>query len=253
MRNAAQFAILVVGAVVGCGGSPKGIHFSPDSLNGQAWPAELNERAYFRAAGVYARNLSGLVGHVLYPKKVSGICPNTYSAAEISLEQYLRAGTKLDPDTTAVERYSDKINAKASIDTSVLTFTTKLAANQAAEVLVADTTTLIVPDSAIDVERLKADVPHKAKEDDCEPYFIRGAIITTVTYRTATEVEGDASVSGTAFGANGKVYNAASRYSLDYRLGITVLPVTQGREIDGKHDPKALRDLAPPEHGFPAR
>lgn len=253
MWNGVCVAVVVVAATNGCGPTSKGLHFSPDSLNGQAWPTELNERAYFKAAGVYARNLSGLVGHVLYPKKVSGVCPNTYSSADISIDQYLVPGTKLEPDTTAVERYSDKIDAKASIDVTVLTFASKLAANQAAEVLVADTTALIVPDAAIDLERLKADVRQKSKDDDCQPYFIRGAIITTVTFRTATEVQGDASVSGSAFGANGKVYNAASRYSLDYRLGITVLPVTSGRDIAAGSDHKALRELVPPEHGFSAR
>lgn len=253
MRNGVHLAVVIVGVTVGCGPTPNGLHFAPDSLNGQAWPSELNDRSYFKAAGVYARNLSGLVGHVLYPKKTSGVCPNTYSSADISIDQYLVPGTKLDPDTTAVERYSDKIDAKASVDVTVLTFASKLAANQAAEVVVADTTTLIVPDAAIDLDRLKADVRQQSHDDDCQPYFIRGAIITTVTYRTATEVQGDASLSGSAFGANGKVYNATSHYSLDYRLGITVLPVTSGKELAAKPDHKALRGLDPPERGFSRR
>jgi hypothetical protein len=253
MRIGVLFIVVTVAVIdIGCGGNG-GIRFSPDSLNGQAWPAELNERAYFKAAGVYARSLSGLVGHVLYPKKVNGVCPTSYSAADLSIQQYVLPGTKLEPDTTVVERYSDKIDANASVDTTVLTFVSKLAANQSSEVLVADTIAMIVPEAGMDVARLKKEVPQKLRADDCPPYFIRGAIMTTVTYRTATEVKADATVSGGAFSANGKVYNAAHRFSLDYRLGVTVLPVKWGKDIGSEVPPRALAGLEPPENGFPGR
>lgn len=253
MTTALHCAALLAATAFACGAPPPGIRFSPDSLDGQAWPSELNERAYFRAPGIYIRNLSGLVAHVLYPKKRQGACPDSYSAADISIDQYLQPNAKLEPDTTAVERYSDKIDAKASVDASVVTFATHLGTHQAAEVLVVDTMSIIVPDSAIDIERLKNEVAHKLADDDCQPYFIRGAIVTTVTYRTATEVHGDATVSGSVFGANGKIYSAASKYSLDYRLGVTVLPVTLGRDIGAEGNPHALQGLAPAETGFPMR
>jgi hypothetical protein len=255
MSRRIQVVAALVSVLVACKTGQGGIRFSPDSLNGQAWPSELNERQYFKGAGVYYRNLSGLVGHVLYPKKVNGVCPESYTSADLSMEQYLLPGTKIDPDTTAVERYSDRIDGKASVDVTVLTFASKLAANQAADVIVADTTTLIAPDAAIDIERLKTSVQQKLEKDDCQPYLIRGAMVTTITYRTATEVQADATVSGAAFGANGKVYNSARKYSLDFKLGVTVLPVRFGKDIapEGGERPTALKGLAVPEAGFPAR
>lgn len=255
-RVGASISVLAALSTFSCA---SGIKFSPDSLNGQAWPSELSSRQYFKSAGVYYRNLAGLVGHVLTAKRERGDCPEVYSDGNLSLEQYLVSGIKLQPDTTAVERYSDKIDAKASVDASVLTFAGKLAQNQAAEVLVMDTTALIVPDEAIDIPRLYKLADQPLGKDDCERFFVRGAIVTTITYRTATEVEGNTTVSGTAFGASGKVYNASSKFSLDFRLGVTVLPVQRGMNVKAPSHPhrgasgqKPLEGIAVPDNGFPA-
>jgi hypothetical protein len=196
MNRRLQLVVALASILVACKTTLPGIRFSPDSLNGVAWPTELKERQYFKGAGVYYKNLSGLVGHVLYPKKANGVCPDTYTSADLSLEQYALPGTKIDPDSTAVERYSDRIDSKASVDLTVLTFASNLAANQAAEVVVVDTTTLILPDERIDVERLKKDV--KPGQDDCQPYLIRGAMVTTITFRKATELTADMTVAGSA-------------------------------------------------------
>jgi hypothetical protein len=198
------------------------------------------------------------VGHVLYAKRVRGECSQVYSDANLSLEQYIRPGTKLEPDTTAVERFSDKIDNKAGVDASVMTFVAKLAGKQAAEVVVSDTTTMIVPDDAIDIPKLQRLADEALQPEECERFFIRGAIVTTITYRVATEVDGSATVSGAAFGANGRIYNAARKYSLDYRLGLTVLPGR--RDIKPATPPmarspavKPLEGISVPETGLPSR
>jgi hypothetical protein len=253
-RQLGQICGLVV--LTGCAG---GVKFAPDSLNGQSWPAELSARQYLRSAGVYTRNLAGLVGHVVYAKRVQGECPEVYSDANLSLDHYLLPKSKLEPDTTAVERFSDKIDAKANVDAALLTFAANLAANQAAEVVVMDTTTLMAPDDVIDLPKLQRLADQPLQEGDCDRFFIRGAIVTTVTHRTATEVQGGATITGTAFGANGKVFSAAHKYSLDYRLGLSVLPVR--REMNPMRSlprargngPQPLEGITVPPNGLPLR
>jgi hypothetical protein len=94
----------------------------------------------------------------------------------------------------------------------------------------------------------------KPGPDDCQPYLIRGAMVTTITYRKATEVSADATVAGSAFGANGKVFSSAKNYSLDFKLGVTVLPVRAGKALGSEgEDAGKLKGLTVPEGGFPAR
>jgi len=57
-------------------------------------------------------------------------------------------------------------------------------------------------------------------------FWIRGATLTTVAYKTYQKQTAKAGITGGAFGVAGEVYASADRFSLDYRIGINLIPVS---------------------------
>lgn len=244
---------MLITSMLGCGGLR-----IADSPASRAFPPELRERQVFKTVGVYGRDLSGLVGHILYAKKTKGVCPSTYTDADLGLRQYLVPNAKLLPDNKVEKRYESKIDKNASIDASYLTFTAGLSSKQMAEVIVTDTMSMIISNSDIPVKELEAIALTPLGPEDCDRFYIRGAILTTIVYKVFNERSGKGTASGTTFGANGKVYSSDSEYSLDYKLGITVLPIR--KELGslnglaaGSSGPKPFAALEVPENGLQSR
>ncbi len=228
MRSAI-LAILVL--VSGC----SGVKFAGQALNEQV-PTQLRERAALRKFTTYESNLPGLVGHFLYVvKDAAGQCPKTnndsYDACGVGISSYVKQGVDLKPTNDAVLRYQSKVNAEITGQVAILVAAGNLSAQQAMEMVVTDTVTLALKDGDFDPVTVDGEFSKPLPAGACVRLFIRGAALSTVTYKTYSEIKADATTSGNAFSANGKTYGKGESFSLDYVLGLELYAGTEKRTL----------------------
>lgn len=241
----AFFVCIVFG--IGCGGNT--LRLVPEAIN-QPLPIELQSRVVFTNVGVYQKNPTPLVGHVLFATKApDGTCPSSYRDADLSLRAYLNNGTSISPDSTATVRYQSKVDDGSKTQGSYLAFSTNLTREQAAEVIVTDTVSVVVPTESIPIAELEALGAQPLGPNDCERYYIRGAILTTLAHKLYSKLEANASAQGGAFAAGTNLYGNGQSFALDMVLGLNLLPIrphldgTRG-SAPGPDEAAALKKIA---------
>lgn len=234
-----------------------GVSFVNQPLN-VPLPSELSTRAYFQQVGAYQRNLPGLLGHVLYAKKVNGSCEtDKFGEVNLGLQQYLKAGIQLSPNNEAVLRYESKIDKGMSAKASLFAFSSGFSGEQRAEVSVSDAVTIFIKDDDIPKDQLIALANKEMPADVCARYYIRGATLSIILYKAYTHIDANAQTSGNAFGAEGKVYGQGNALSLDFKLGINIIPLRARPEggalaaSAAPSDVNKLDGLKVPAAGFP--
>jgi len=261
MMHLGRLLNLAAGAVaLSCAACSSGLQLIPIPIN-QPLPAELQTRRVFRSVGVYQKNPAPLVGHVLFVKKASdGSCPKVYEDAELSLRSYLNQGVTIVPDNSATLRYQSAIDRRASTQGSYLIFSADFSNDQTAEVVVTDTTSAAAADADIDVEALEG-LATTGNSGDCERFFIRGVVLTTVARKLYSKVDANATAGGTVFAAGGNVYGQGNSYSLDLMIGLNVLALRPNMETsrsgselteEERHALERLQ-LQVPSNGFRTR
>jgi hypothetical protein len=242
-------------SLLGC----SGLKFTDQPVNAPL-PTELSQRRYFDAVGAYQRNLDALVGHILYARKsATGGC-NVQNFDELALgrRQYLKAGTKLVPDNQAAPRYESKIESGMAASSQLFTFAAHFNADQRAEVSISDAVFLFIKDTEIPQDDLDKVADSPMADDECDRFYIRGVVLSVIQYKTYQRIDADATTSGNAFGASGKVFGEGKSFSLDLKLGVNLLPVrkeagagVQAQSTDPVLD--RLRTVRVPATGFPER
>ncbi|HLF92109.1 MAG TPA: hypothetical protein VJB14_01500 [Planctomycetota bacterium] len=214
---AKRTGLILAALLAGCGGD--GVTFVGQMLN-HPIPSELLERTVFKSVGAYREHLDQLVGLLLTVDDGPGA--PALSEQNITV-RYLAKGSEVEEKSDPVIRYESKVDRGLSAEGNYLAFAASLSAEQKAEVVVTDVASAFAEEVPWDL-LARAPVPVGKKA-----YWVRGVTLTTVAYKTYQKQAAKASVSGGAFGVSGDVYASADRFSLDYRIGVNLIPVS--REI----------------------
>ena len=206
--------LFLAALLAGCDGD--GVTFSGQALN-HPLPSELVERTVFKSVGAYREHLDQLVGLALAVDDG----PGSPALSEQSIiGRYLAKDSEVEEKSDPVIRYESKVDRGLTVDGNYLAFAAGLTAEQKAEVVVTDVASAFAEEIPWDL-LAKVKVPAGKKA-----FWVRGATLTTVAYKTYQKQTAKANVSGGAFGVGGEVYASADRFSLDYRIGINLIPVS---------------------------
>lgn len=206
-----ELALGLAVLLAGCDGD--GVTFTGQALN-HPLPSELVERTVFKSVGAYREHLDQLVGLVLTVDVGAALSEQNIAG------RYLARGSEVDEKSDPVIRYESKVDRGLSAEGNYLAFAASLSAEQKAEVVVTDVASAFAEEIPWDL-LAKVKVPAGKKA-----FWVRGATLTTVAYKTYQKQSVKANVSGGAFGVGGEVYASADRFSLDYRIGVNLIPVS---------------------------
>lgn len=185
-------------------------------------PADLSERLYFDQTGSWVNDLDGLPGRLLFVRSIpSGDTLVTESTLSITSFMNTRAGDiKLTNEPRL--RYQSVVSNKTGLEGSLLLASASANAEALTEVVITDVATATLPRTAIPRSFSVSNLP----EFTTKVLYINAAILTSIMSRGYTKVEGEAAVSGTAFGAKGNVYASSQDYSMDYKIGFNYFDIT---------------------------
>lgn len=136
--------------------------------------------------------------------------------------------------------YEGKVSKNLSESGSYTSFTTDLALNQAADVIVKDEIYFGYKD--------RTQIPYKAlrryRMDPKKSYFfVESATLTSIAHKVYEETTLKSALSGTAFGANGKIFVSNSGYIYNAMLGVDLVDLSLLQPEEGGSNPEVTRLL----------
>lgn len=211
-----------------------------DTVVNKPLPDEIVQRIGFSTIGIYKDNPAALLGMILQIDSGNG---GPISLSDDNIRAQLKVNrTKLLLNDKPVKRYECKIDKNLTAKGSYLIFASNLSNTSKAEVLITDLSSVAIgPDELPWDELRKLNVPPEKKL-----YFVRGVTLSNVAYKVYTKVSREASVTGGVFAVGGEAYSSNDEYSLDFRIGLNVIPITaefatfieqkKSAGLDGKTD-----------------
>lgn len=206
-RPFASISLLVL-ALTGC----VGVKFNPSPLN-VPLPDNFAKRSLWGDTGILQYRLDGLVGHVLVAepdelfKRKQQILRDGYSLVQVAID--------------GGEVYQSKIDSRAAGGANagipLLGFAAKLGAEQTMEVVITDTSMVFIEPKDIPIEKLITEAS-KPNPDNLRRVWVQAVMLTQVVKRMHTKVDADTTVTGSTFGANGKVFNEAGVFQRDPKI-----------------------------------
>lgn len=193
------------------------------------FPPALTNRIQLRNFTIYQDKLDELVGHVLVVNKKDGQCQDAvkvFDAVSVSRDAYLLPGEKLETKTLSRLMYESRDEVGTGNDVNNLLAGVNLAGAGAVEYIITDSFQVAVPAGKFDTKKLDAIQGNLAsKQDICALYLIKGATLSLINYKTYVKVSSKWSISGTAFGLNGNVYDSSSGFESGFILGLEIGPI----------------------------
>jgi hypothetical protein len=197
-----------------------GVQFNPSNFNENVGD-ELRNRAVLASAGSYRSNLGGLMGLVLKVEDTPGRDQKVFDALNI-VGQELPPTSSIQIELKPFKWYESKVTGGMQVQGSYLTAAASISGDGMRDVLITDEAVVYVKAADIPWHTLKnMSVPLNTKL-----FYVRGAILSSLIYKTYTKVDANATVSGGAFGANGKVFASNEGFSQDIKIALDVIAIT---------------------------
>jgi hypothetical protein len=201
-------------AGAGCGG----VRFADVALN-KDLPADYKNRVLWPQTDAFKYNLTQLAGHVIVGDPKTGEFERG--------PRYIKEG--YEPKLGVIEDgavYNSKVTNSAAANANYLAFAAKLSNDEAAEVTIVDTNDVFIPYEQIPHDALAEEARKPAPEGRAK-YYVQGVLLATITIKNYHKIEADASaVAGNTFGGGGKVFNEANDVSKDFKISLTLIPVS---------------------------
>ncbi|QDU70654.1 hypothetical protein [Mucisphaera calidilacus] len=208
----AVFALALV-MLVGC----QGIHFEDEVLSTAVNP-KMKKRIVWPYDDALKRNLAQLAGHVIVGDLTSGSFDrgNRYVG---------EAGVEVVP-IEAGEIFTAKCDSSAAAEGVYLMVTSSLAANEVAEVTIADISEVFIPWDDIPRDELVKEGA-RARDEGVGCYYVQAATLTSIVMERSVVVDSNTQgLVGEAYGAKGKVRHASKKFSRDYVVSLTLLDLS---------------------------
>jgi hypothetical protein len=190
-------------ATVGC---PSGLKFINSAANLPVPPA-LQERTLWTDTAIVQYKLEALSGYILER-------PNPNSPWKRK-RQILPSGfvPKIEPITDGEFYHSivdNKIAGTGSVKIPILSVAASLAENQRMELTITDAALIFIPDKDIPYAEFNSYAQTNPLPAGATRVWVQAVMLTKLLFSQANETNSSATVSGSAFQVDGKVYNSNS-------------------------------------------
>lgn len=205
-----------------------GIKFNDSTNVFKAPSGSLKERTLWHDPSVIQYKLQSLSGYIILKK--SGDEKFT------RIKQILPENFSTEPEPIADGQfYHSIVNSEFATsgagNVPVLNIAASLASNQMMEVTIVDQALIHVDDKIIPWDSLKSFVESNPLSSGDERLWVQAVMVTQVFTKTATSVDSDAQVSGSAYKVSGQTYNASE--SQDRTPYITMLTLDVDKALAG--------------------
>ncbi|MGE0434696.1 MAG: hypothetical protein AB7K09_07295 [Planctomycetota bacterium] len=220
-------SVATLAACVACTAAPK-LDSRIDNLE---LPNEFRSRWLLATPGTFGDHLQDLIGRVVVVRDATdgrGAEPDqpghTVRKSDFVEIADIQGADRIRIVTDSKMVYSSKIDSKFSASLEVPSFTGNMAANQVQHVTISDVARAWLDDRACLRELLRrlACLKHEPGE---QYFLITGVVLSHVQRQVFVETSADSSISGTVFGANGKVYASDDRTSCEAMIFLDCFPI----------------------------
>jgi len=201
-------------------GSCAGIQFNDSNNAYKTLPMSFQNRSIWHDPSVVKYKLQGLQGYIIEKKVGEDHFNRIY--------QILPDDFDFTPELIKdADYYHSLVDSRFVTEGSgrfpILEIAASLSHQQMMELTIIDKAILYVDDKDIPWGKLMNFVSSNPLEDNVTRYWVQAVMTTQVLSKTASKVESDAQVSGSAYQVNGQIYNAAE--TQDRNTIITMLLV----------------------------
>jgi hypothetical protein len=180
----------------------------------QTLPQDLTNRVFWNQTDLFKFNIEQLTGSIIYAEDTSG---NFTRGPRI-----VDSGSTLQIKTVENGvRYHAKIDKGFNADLKLLIFSAGISQDQVIDVKITDLLYVFINYEKIPIDSLLKVA--KAIKYPGKKYYIQGALLTSIDEQYNSKVSGNGALVGSAFGANGKVYNESEKFTEDFRISLTLI------------------------------
>ena len=179
-------------------------------------------------SGIYRYRLATLPGRVLYKDPGDA----NYELKSVVLKSGYRPS--LEPIKEGDGRiYEGMINQKIAASATYIAISAALDAKSLASVHIQDRVISFIENEDVPWDLLGVEGRKPKPAPGGKRYWVQGALMASLDYRTATEVDVSAGGKLTeAFGANGKVYSKSDSSTHDYRISVYLIDLDNLPQVE---------------------
>lgn len=205
-------------ALTGCG-----VKFADQTVN-TALPEDFQHRTRISNSADFRFDLSTNVGSIIEPDAAK---PGQYRFAASPLIRppgFAPVERQLSKEDNTV--YEGKITQGGAVSGNYATIGVSLSVNQAATFSIIDIAFSEIPADRLPVDALRAYAQaKKAAGRTQKEYWVKSFLLSRILKQFYTEENSNASGSGPAFGAEGKVYHTTSATAHDFNLAAVLVDI----------------------------